>query len=294
MIDLLRDFFKANIVVFVLISAVVGYGIGYQVEMDFSFLHLLGFLVGLFFLSSGSLSLNQVQEWKIDKLMPRTDKRPIPDGKLNPKVALCISITNLVIGLSILYYMKPLTFYIGVLSVVSYNGLYTMWWKRKMAFAAVPGAIPGALPVTLGYSIINDNIFSSESIYLFLVMFIWQMPHFWALAIRFKGDYTQGGFPVLPAVLGSQRTQYHIALWTFAYAGIAIASPYFVSASYAYVIVVVPFCLKLLWEFKKYFTAKDDKKWLPFFLWTTFSIIFFLAVPLVDKWIPFFTGQITL
>ncbi len=294
MFNLLRDFFKANIVVFVLISAIVGYGVGYQVEMDFSILHLLSFLLGLFFLSSGSLSLNQVQEWKVDKLMPRTDKRPIPDGKISPKVALCISLFNLIVGFTILWFMKPLTFYIGVASVISYNGLYTLWWKKKMAFAAVPGAIPGALPVTLGYSIINDNILSSESIYLFLVMFIWQMPHFWALAIRFKGDYTQGGFPVLPAVLGNKRAQYHIALWTIVYAGIAIASPYFVSASYAYLIFVVPFSLKLLWEFRKYFTSSDEKKWLPFFLWTTFSIIVFLAVPLVDKWIPFFTGDITL
>jgi protoheme IX farnesyltransferase len=294
MFDILRDFFKANIVVFVIISALVGYGIGYRVEMDFSFPHLLSFLVGLFFLSAGSLSLNQVQEWKFDVLMPRTNKRPIPDGKLSPKVALCISLSFLACGLSILWFMKPLTFYVGVASVISYNGLYTLWWKRNMAFAAIPGAVPGALPVTLGYSIINDNIFSSESIYLFLVMFIWQMPHFWALAIKFKGDYTQGGFPVLPAVVGSQRTQYHIALWTFVYAGIAIASPYFVSASYAYLLVVVPFCIKLLWEFKKYFSSADDKKWLPFFLWTTFSIIVFLAAPLIDRWVPFVTGQITL
>ena len=294
MFDILRDFFKTNIVIFVLISSAIGYGVGYKVEDTFSIFHIISFLLGMFFLSSGSLSLNQVQEWKFDKVMPRTDKRPIPDGKLSPTVGLCISLSNLVIGVSILFYLKPLTAYIGITSVVLYNFLYTLWWKRKMAFAAVPGAIPGALPVTLGFSVANSEIFSSESVYLFLVMFLWQMPHFWALAIRFKGDYTSGGFPVLPVIVGNKRTQYHIALWTMVYGGIAVASPYFVEARFFYLLLVVPFVVKMIWEFMKYFNSDDDKKWLPFFLWTTFSIIAFLAAPLLDKWLPFFTGQITL
>ncbi len=289
MIKTLKSFFKMSIVVFVVISAIAGYGVGFQIEDTFSFLNFFSMILGTFLISSGSLSLNQVQESHRDAKMPRTEQRPIPSGKLSKKVALSISLFNITTGSLILFFLvSELSCYIGLIIIVLYNVFYTMHWKQKWKFAAVPGAIPGALPCTLGYAAVNPNIYSSESIYLFLVMFLWQMPHFWTLAIRYKDDYAAADFPILPVVVGNDRTIFHISFYVWAYAFLAIMSPFFVDFYYAYFIIVIPFAMLVVWLFFKYVKNEktNDKAWLPFFLATNFSMLAFLFAPLIDKWTP--------
>ncbi|HRO65979.1 MAG TPA: protoheme IX farnesyltransferase [Pseudobdellovibrionaceae bacterium] len=282
MLKVYADLTKFGIVVFSLFAGVAGYATGFLVEQSFDWRHLLLSMSGLYFLSSGSLALNQLQEYKLDRLMPRTAKRPIASGKLKPAAAGILAAAFLVTGLYQLAMASDTAAVVGLVSVVLYNGFYTMWWKRKWAFAAVPGAIPGSLPITIGYAASNPDIFNSESIYLFLIMFLWQMPHFWVLAIRFKDDYRAGGVPVLPTVVGVPKTLFHIGLYTFVYVGVALAAPWFVQASWVYLLLVVPFAVKLLIEFFKY--QKDQGRWFPFFMWTNVSMLVFIIVPVIDKW----------
>ncbi len=174
---------------------------------------------------------------------------------------------------------------LGLWTVGFYNLLYTLYWKKRWAFGAVPGAIPGALPVVIGYSANSSLLLSPDCIYAFLIMFLWQMPHFWSLAIRFQDDYSKGGIPVLPTRIGTHATLYHIGLYVFAYVGLAIASPFFIQAYFFYLLVVLPLAFKVLWEFFKYFRQGGERAgWLPFFLWTNFSVLIFLAGPVIDKW----------
>lgn len=284
----LKVFFKFGIVVFVVISAISGYGVGLSAEDNFSFLHFLFTILGTFCISSGSLSLNQVQEAHKDAKMPRTQNRPIPSGVMSRKKGLFISLGLIIFGSIVLYFVEPLSCYIGLIIIVLYNVFYTIHWKQNWTFAAVPGAIPGALPCTLGYAAVNPNIFSAESIYLFLVMFLWQMPHFWTLAIRYSEDYAKAGFPMLPVIMGKDRTIYHISFYVWAYVLLAIMSPFFVPFYYAYFLIVIPFSIFVLWSFMKYVKneSSNDKAWLPFFLITNFSMLAFLFAPLVDKWTP--------
>jgi protoheme IX farnesyltransferase len=163
--------------------------------------------------------------------------------------------------------------------------VYTLFWKRRWAFGAVPGAIPGAMPVVIGFSANTPEIWRPECVYLFLVMFLWQMPHFWSLAIRFREDYQNGGFPVLPVRVGVNRALYHIGLYLFTYVGVALSAPWFLQAHILYVLLVLPISLKVIWEFYKYFQARESKAWLPFFLWTNLSLLIYLAVPVMDKWL---------
>ena len=279
-----------GIVIFVVISAIAGYGVGHAAEDTFNLVHFLLMIIGTFCISSGSLSLNQVQEVHKDSKMPRTQGRPIPSGQISRKTGLMISLSLIVLGSAILYYVKPLTCYIGLFIIILYNVFYTIHWKQNWVFAAVPGAIPGALPCTLGYSAVNSNIFSAESVYLFLVMFLWQMPHFWTLAIRYSEDYAKAGFPMLPVILGKERTIYHISFYVWAYALLAITSPFFVPFYYAYFVMVIPFVGLILWSFMKYVKTEstNDKAWLPFFLITNFSMLAFLFAPMIDKWTPIF------
>lgn len=273
----------------VLITGLAGYAISYKVEQGFDVLHLLMFLVGIGFLSAGSFAINQAQEYRIDSLMPRTQSRPIPAGVVTLRNAYLLGFGALILGLLLLSKVSMLSMWMGLLTAVLYNLLYTLYWKRNWAFGAVPGAIPGAMPVVIGYTANNSNFLDPECLYMFLVMFLWQMPHFWALAIRYKDDYKAGGIPVLPSIIGVDRALYHIGLYVFVYVAVALASPWFVETGYLYFCIVMPFALKVLWEFGKYFRAGAREKWLPFFLWVNFSLLVFLLVPVVEKWSTFFT-----
>lgn len=283
---------KFGIVIFVLLAGLAGYATGFLVENQFDIKHLISFLGGLYFLSSGSLALNQVQEWKIDLKMPRTQSRPIPSGKIKPMAAAIIAFVMLFLGINILYSLSAMAGHLALISVVLYNGLYTLFWKPRWIFAAVPGAIPGALPVTIGYAVNNPEIFNQESVYLFLIMFLWQMPHFWILALKYKDDYRLGGIPTLPASLGVKKTLYHVGLYTFTYVGVALSSPFFLHTSWFYILLVFPFAFMLLKEFFRVFHSDATERWFAFFMWTNISMLVFLFIPVIDKWSFLFIGRV--
>jgi protoheme IX farnesyltransferase len=225
-----------------------------------------------------------VQEWRLDQKMPRTAKRPIAAGKIKPFAAGILAFCYLFAGLDLLFALSITAGWLGLITVLFYNVLYTMYLKPKWVFAAVPGAIPGALPVTIGYAAAAANIWTGESLYLFLIMFLWQMPHFWALAIRFKNDYALGGVPTLPVALGMEKTLFQIGLYTIVYVAVAVAAPWFVLTSWVYILAVLPFAFKVLQEFIRFYRSSGTQRWFAFFMWTNVSMLVFLFVPVIDKW----------
>lgn len=281
---LFSDLTKLGITIFVVLAAISGYATGFEAERIFDSLHFFKMLGGVFLLSSGSLALNQVQEYKLDAQMARTAKRPVASGKISPVAAGILAGSFLFGGCYLLAMLSSLSLGLGVLTVVLYNGVYTYVWKPKWIYAAVPGAVPGALPVTIGYAAVNENIFSTESIYLFLILFLWQMPHFWALAIRFKDDYKDGGIPTLPVALGMDRTLYQMVMYTFVYVGCAVLSPAFYKASWFYLLFVIPVSAKVLAETYKFYKSKGQVGWLKYFMWINLSVLVYLIVPVLDKW----------
>lgn len=286
---LFSDLTKLGITIFVVLAAIAGYAAGFESERIFDTFHFLKMIGGVFLLSSGSLALNQVQEYKLDSQMPRTSKRPIASGKITPMAGAVLAGSFLFGGCYLLYLVSPMSLVFGLATVILYNGVYTYWWKPKWIYAAVPGAIPGALPVTIGYVAINSNFLSTESVYLFLILFLWQMPHFWALAIRYKDDYREGGIPTLPVALGLERTLFQMGMYTFAYVGCAILSPAFYNASWFYAFLVVPTSVKLLIETYKFVKSKGEQGWLKYFMWVNVSVLIYLVVPALDKWNFLFT-----
>ncbi len=276
---------KTGIIVFSIVSAWAGYALSFEMGQEFSLVNLFVLGAGIYFVAAGAFALNQAQEWKLDGVMPRTQKRPIPQGVFKPWQGYLVSAILIALGLLFLSVLSELTAVLALATIVLYNGVYTLLWKRRWAFGAVPGAIPGALPVVIGFSANTNEIWRPECVYMFLIMFLWQMPHFWSLAIRFKDDYEKGGVPVLPVRLGTSRTMYHIGLYVFAYVGVAVMAPWYLNANLMYVLLVLPISAKLVWEFIKYYRAFDRASWLPFFMWTNLSLLVYLAVPVMDKWI---------
>jgi protoheme IX farnesyltransferase len=222
--------------------------------------------------------------------MPRTERRPIPSGRISALSASILGFSFLVLGCIFGLTVNIEVAGLGFATVVLYNLFYTLYWKKRWAWAAVPGALPGAMPVVIGYAANSSDLTHPEIVYAFLIMFLWQMPHFWALAIRFKEDYRKGGIPVLPLKIGTDGTLFYMGLYLFAYVALAVASPWFTSAYFVYLLVVVPFALKVLIEFFRYFRTGAEKRWLPFFLWTNFSVLVFLIAPVLDKWHRFALG----
>lgn len=276
---------KSGIILFTIVSALAGYAVSFRPDQPFDAYQPIVLVLGLYLVAAASFAINQAQEWKLDARMERTRHRPIPQGLIKPWQAYAIGAIFAPVGLLLLATLGTAPALLALITMVLYNGVYTLFWKRRWVFGAVPGAIPGAMPVVIGYAVNTSEIWRPECVYLFLLMFLWQMPHFWSLAIRYREDYERGGFPVLPVKLGVNRALYHVGLYLFTYVGVALAAPWFLKAHVVYLLLVLPISVKVIFEFQKYFQSRERKAWLPFFLWTNFSLLIYLAAPVMDKWI---------
>lgn len=285
-----RELSKSGIVALVLISVLGGYLAGHSFELPVDWLRLLLTLGGVLFVASGSSALNHWQDREMDARMPRTAKRPIPSGRISEIHTLLFSFGTIAVGLVVLFILSWKLATLGAIAVFSYNILYTLWWKRTMPFAAVPGAIPGALPILMGYVSANGDVLTPGGIYLFFLLFFWQMPHFWVLALRFSDDYAKGGVPTLPVARGQSLTIGAIVIWCLAYCALALGAPLFFRVGSVYLFVTIALCAKLLYELRAYAKAgekianPESKFWLRFFLWVNFSLIGFIGAIVVDLW----------
>ncbi|MCM2324747.1 MAG: protoheme IX farnesyltransferase [Oligoflexia bacterium] len=281
-----RELSKSGIVALVLISVLAGYLVGHPLEAALDLPRLAFTILGILFLASGSSALNQLQERSLDSLMPRTAKRPLPTGRISVPSARAYIAVTLTLGLAILGVLSLKVALLGILAVAIYNGLYTLWWKPRLAYAAVPGAIPGALPALMGSVAANSELFHPAGLYLFAVVFYWQMPHFWVLALRFREDYRLGGIPTLPVRHGPGVTIFHVTLWTLGYVALALLSPFFLTGAGVITLLTAILCsLKLLWELRV-FAGSAPGGWLRYFLWINFSLILLLGAATLDAWAP--------
>jgi protoheme IX farnesyltransferase len=185
-------------------------------------------VLGVFFLASGSCALNQYQEREDDQRMERTRHRPIPSKKLLPSIALRISLGLLFIGSIILFWRaNGSALGLGLFAVFWYNGVYTPL-KRKSAFAAIPGALIGAIPPLIGW-VSGKGFFSLDPQILAIsfFFFIWQVPHFWLLLLRFGRDYEKAGLLSLSKTFTPAQLSRITFVWIFATAATCMMIPLF-------------------------------------------------------------------
>ncbi|NWG03329.1 MAG: protoheme IX farnesyltransferase [Syntrophaceae bacterium] len=185
-------------------------------------------ILGVFFLASGSCALNQYQEREHDQRMDRTRGRPIPSKKLSPSAALTFSISLLLFGSVILLLGAPKSALgLGLFAMLWYNGFYTLL-KRKTAFAAIPGALIGAIPPLIGW-VSGKGLFSLDPPILAIsfFFFIWQVPHFWLLLLKFGRDYEKAGLPSLSRIFTSLQLSRITFIWIFATAAACMMMPLF-------------------------------------------------------------------
>lgn len=173
-------------------------------------------VLGIFILACGSAALNHIQDRDKDAIMPRTSNRPIPSGDLSTSMALLIGLSEIIVG-SILLYIGSgfLAMQLGILALIWYNGIYTPL-KRKTAFAVIPGSIIGAIPPLVGWVAAGGSIADPKAMVLGLFFFMWQVPHFWLLMLKYGEEYNKAGFPSITSKISKQQVKNSTFLWTVA------------------------------------------------------------------------------
>jgi len=174
---------------------------------------LLGTL-GIGLASSSAAVFNHVLDARIDIQMMRTRGRPLPQGKLTERAALSFASMLCVISMIILwFFVNPLTAILTFCSLIGYAVVYTVFLKRATPQNIVIGGAAGAAPPVLGWVAVTGEVHSS-ALLLFLIIFTWTPPHFWALAIARKEEYAKAGIPMLPVTHGDAYTRINILLYT--------------------------------------------------------------------------------
>ena len=178
-------------------------------------LTIFSLLLGGMLVTAASNGSNQIWEKDLDKLMKRTEKRPIPQGKMTVNEGLIVVAVCLISGTALLLWINLYSALLGLLAYVLYVFVYTPM-KRKSPWAVFVGAIPGAIPPFLG-AIAHTGEFGLIPGVLFFVQFTWQFPHFWAIAWVMYDDYKAGGFSLLPSKGGKTKgSAFQIVAYSFA------------------------------------------------------------------------------
>lgn len=176
---------------------------------------LAEFALALFTLAGGSAALNMVMERVPDARMQRTKSRPLPAGRLSPKAALVFGVALSLASMAWLWLrVNPLTALIGLATTLSYLLVYTPL-KKVSSLSTVVGAVPGALPPVMGWTAASGGM-SEGAVALFAILFLWQIPHFLAIAVMYAGEYENAGFKVMPGVEGNEATGRQMVLYSFA------------------------------------------------------------------------------
>lgn len=182
-------------------------------------------LLGVFLLACGGAALNQAQEGDIDALMKRTQRRPIPTGRIRARGALLIAVALLAAGSALLSF-NLVAMLLGLVTVFWYNGVYTPL-KRVSAFAAIPGGVVGAIPPVIGWVAGGGSATDPRILAVAFFFFVWQVPHFWLLLLRIGDEYARAGLPTLTRTFSRPQFARIIYVWMIATAVACVSMPLF-------------------------------------------------------------------
>lgn len=219
---------KIKVVSLIMLTAVVGMFLSSKGLPPWDLVILAS--IGIALASSSAAVFNHVIDQKIDEVMNRTKNRPIPEGIISSKTALIFGVVLGVVGIGILAIgVNMLTAILTLVALIGYAAFYTLYLKRATPQNIVIGGAAGAAPPLLGWTAITNTI-EPGALLLFLIIFIWTPPHFWALAIHRKKDYAKVNIPMLPVTHGSKFTRIQILFYTILLVIITLM-PYLVGMS---------------------------------------------------------------
>ena len=247
--------------------------------------------LGIGLAAASAAAINHIVDEKIDSMMARTNSRPLPKGKLSSYsatiFALCLSILSMLV---LTFFVNVLTVVLTMVSLVGYGFVYSMYLKRATPQNIVIGGAAGAAPPVLGWAAITGSL-DPGSLLLFLIIFAWTPPHFWALAISRRNEYAKANIPMLPVTHGVKFTSLHILLYTIVLF-IASLLPYITLMSGpVYLVGALVLGIWFLYYAVKMQTDSSDELAMRTF---SFSIVYLLALfafLLVDHYVPVMLGS---
>lgn len=253
-------------------------------QMSLAFLTLVGT-----FLASGSAGMfNHLVDSDIDDLMNRTKTRPIPSGQVSRSLALWIASLLGLLSFAMLYWgASPLTAWVAIAANAFYVLVYTLYLKRRTVQNIVIGGAAGAVGPLIGWSAVTGEL-AWPAWVLFLIIFLWTPPHFWALAIKYKDDYALAKIPMLPSVKGVSVTRKQIFWYTLTLIP-AVASLFiWGQAGWIYGLLSMALTLYFAWLAYKLLASRRDEQAMPLFFYSCFYLFGVFGALTIDRLIYFY------
>ena len=284
-----RDYYeltKPRVVMLIVFTAIVGMFVsvpGWPGTMPLVFGTL-----GIGLAASSAAVFNHVLDARIDIQMMRTRGRPLPQGKLTEKSALAFATILCILSMIVLVFLiNPLTAILTFTSLIGYAVIYTVWLKRATPQNIVIGGAAGAAPPILGWTAVTNEI-EAGALLMFLIVFVWTPPHFWALAIARKEEYARVDIPMLPVTHGEAYTRLNILLYTILLVLVTIL-PYLIGMSGLIYLVVtlVLDALFLYYAIQMYRVPEDMELPMKTFRFSISYLGFLFCALLVDHYLKF-------
>jgi protoheme IX farnesyltransferase len=241
--------------------------------------------IGIYLAASAAAVINHVVDQKIDAIMDRTKSRPLIRGNVTTNHAIYFSLSISLLSTYILFeYVNTITTILTLFSIIVYSIIYSVYLKNLTSQNIVIGGIAGAMPPLLGWTAMTNSV-SELPLLLFLIIFLWTPPHFWALAVYKQEDYSKANVPMLPVTHGADFTRLHIFLYSILLFCITLF-PYLLNlVSYIYLISVLILGGKFIIDSYSLYLTKNDRKAFELFKYSIAYLALLFAALLFDHYI---------
>jgi len=245
---------------------------------------------GIALAAASAAAINHLLDRRIDAVMTRTRHRPLPTGQLREQQVLTFSVILAALSMAILIvFVNALTAVLTFASLIAYAVVYTVWLKRATPQNIVIGGAAGAAPPVLGWTAVSGSV-DPNALLLFLIVFVWTPPHFWALAIHRRADYAAVDIPMLPVTHGVRFTRWHIFFYTILLV-IVTTLPYLTGMSgLVYLAGVSVLNLGFLWYAWMLLQGKDDRVPMQTFSYSVIYLMLLFAFLLCDHYLVTFAS----
>ena len=284
-ISLVREFIaltKPRVNLLIMFTAIVGMLLAHQSTLNYELIFFASIGIGL--AASAAAIINHVVDQKIDSVMDRTKSRPLVNGSIKPLHAIYFALFLSFASIALLYILvNTLTALLTFLSIIIYSVIYSVYLKNLTSQNIVIGGIAGAMPPLLGWTSITNQI-EAFPLVLFLIIFLWTPPHFWALAVYKYEDYKKADIPMLPVTHGKDFTRLHIFLYSILLFCITLF-PYILELSgFIYLTGTVFIGLKFIIDSYVLMITKSDKRAIDLFKYSISYLALLFALLLVDHY----------
>ncbi|MEZ4743051.1 MAG: heme o synthase [Bdellovibrionota bacterium] len=273
---------KPTITLLVVVTAVPGVLLASQTQLP-SALLFFAVIIGSGLLSASAAAFNQIVEQDIDKVMARTERRSLPAGKVPRLNAISFGLLLGIAGFFVLFQCAtPMAAYVGLAGHIFYVVIYTLILKPRTAQNIVIGGAAGAVGPLIGWAAVTNSL-GWPAWVMFLIIFFWTPPHFWALALKYKKDYAKAGIPMYPVIYGDHKTRRSMMIYSFLLIPCIFSLYYFDAAGLWFLLIAMPLTLKFALDATKLYLAKDNAKAMALFHFSCIYTLLVFVVLAIEK-----------